>query len=63
MVAFELIVPWVENCEDANEGKSVKYADLMADCKYKDWSVCLFLAEVGWRGFPAQSVWELLARL
>ena len=39
LVALELIVPWVENCDEANEGKSVKYADLMADCNNKGWGV------------------------
>ena len=34
----------------------------MADCKDKGWNVWLFPVEVSKRGFPAQSVWKLLAR-
>ena len=39
LVAKELTVPLEENCEEAHERKSLKYADLMADCKDKGWSV------------------------
>ena len=63
LVAIELTVPWEENCEEAHERKSLRYADLMADCKDKGWSVWLFPVEVGCRGFPAQSVWKLLTRV
>ena len=31
LVAIELTVPWEENCEEAHERKSFKYAGLMAD--------------------------------
>ena len=63
LVAIKLTVQWEENCEEAHERKRLKYAHLMADCKDKGWSVWLFPVEVGCRGFPAQSVWKLLARL
>ena len=63
LVAIELTVPREENCEEARERKSLKYADLVADCKDKGWSVWLFPVEVGCRGFPARSVWKLLTRL
>ena len=56
LVAIELSVPWEENFEEAHERKSLKYADLMADCKDKGWSVWLFPEEVGCRRSPAQSV-------
>ena len=49
-VAIQLIVPWEENCEEAHERKNLKYADLMAYCKDKVWSVRLFPVEVGCRG-------------
>ena len=63
LVAIELSVPWEENFEEAHERKSLKYADLMVDCKDKGWSVWLFPVEVGCRRFPAQSVWKLLTGL
>ncbi|XP_033725208.1 uncharacterized protein LOC117315172 [Pecten maximus] len=56
LIVVELTVPWEENCEEANERKSLKYADLMADCRDKGWSVWLFPVEVGCRGFPSRSV-------
>ena len=41
LVAIELTVPWEENCEEVlvHERKSLRYADLKADCKDKGWSV------------------------
>ena len=33
---------WEENCEEAQERKSLKYADLMADCKDKGLGVWLY---------------------
>ena len=62
-VAIQLIVPWEDNCEEAHERRNLKYADLMADCKDKGWSVWLLPVEVGCRRFPAQSAWRLLTRL
>ena len=62
LVTIELTMPWEENCEEAYERKTLKYADLMADSKDKGWSVWLFPVEVGCRGFPAQSVWKLGAQ-
>ena len=59
LIAIELTV----NCEEAHERKSLKYADLMAECRDRGWNVWLFPVEVGCRGFPAQSVWKLLHRL
>ena len=40
--------------------RSLKYADLMTDCKDKGWSEWRFPVEVGIRGFPAQFVRKLL---
>ena len=56
LVAIEVAVPWEKNCEEAHERKSLKCADLMADCKDKRGSVWLFPVEVGCKGFSAQSV-------
>lgn len=39
LIAIELTVPWEYNCEEAHEGKSLNYADLMADFKDNGWSV------------------------
>ena len=63
LVVIELTFPWEENCEETHERNSLKYTDLIADCKDKGWNVWLFPLEVGCRGFPAQSVWKLLTRL
>ena len=63
LVAIELTVSCEENCEEAHGRKSRKYAELMADCKDKGWSVWLFPVEVGCREFSVQSVWKLLTRL
>ena len=51
LVTIELTVPWEENYEEAHERKSLKYADLVEDCKDKGWSLWLFPVEVGCRGF------------
>ena len=59
IIAIELKVPWEENCDDAHQRKSLKYTDLMADCREKGWQAILLPVEVGCRGFPAQSVWKL----
>ena len=61
MDEIELNFSWEENCEEAHERKSLKYADLMAVCKDKVWSVWLFPMEIGCKESPAQSVWKLLA--
>ena len=52
-----------EKCEEAHEEKNLKYADLMADCKNNGWGGWLCPMEICYRGFPAQSMWKLLARL
>ena len=62
LVTLELTVPLEENCEEAYERKSLKYADLMEDCRAKGWSVWLFPVEVSCGGFPAQSVWKIGAQ-
>ena len=63
LVAIELTVSFEESCEEAHDRKSLKYAELMADCKDKGWNFRLFPVEVGCREFSVQSVWKLLTRL
>ena len=63
LTAVELTVPLEENCDEANERKALKYADLMEECREKGWRVSLFPVEIGCRGFPAQSVWRLMTTL
>ena len=62
LVAIELTLPWEDNFEEAHEIKILKYADLIADCKDKRWSVWIFPVEVGCRRFLVQSVKKLLTR-
>ena len=58
-----LTVPWEDGCEEASEKKATKYQDLVQQCKHKGWQAWLFPVEVGYRGFPAQSVWKTLTAL
>ena len=41
LVAIELTVPWEENCEEVlvHKKNSLRYADLIVDCKDKGWSL------------------------
>ena len=63
LIAIELTVPWEERCEEAHERKAAKYAELLDNCRKKDWSAYLFPVEVGCRGFPAQSMWRMFTAL
>ena len=63
LTAVELTVSWEENCHAANERKTLKYADMMEECREKGWRVSLFPVEIGCRGFPGQSVWKLMTSL
>ena len=56
----ELTVPWEEGCEKVSERKTSKYQQLVNNCRENGW---LFPVEVGCRGFPAQTVWNLLTRV
>ena len=60
---IELTVPWEESCEEAHESKALKYGSLLQECRDKGWQAWLFPVEVGCRGFPARSVWQLMAAL
>lgn len=47
----------IENgCEEAVERKASKYEQLVNDCKDKGWQTLLFIVEMDWKIFPAQSV-------
>ena len=61
--AVELTVSWEKNCHAANERKTLKYADVMEECREKGWRVSLFPVEIGCRGFLAQSVLKLMTAL
>ena len=40
-----------ENCKEAHERKSLRYADLMANCKDKGWNLRLFQVKVAAKFF------------
>ena len=63
IILVELTVPWEENCEEAAERKKMKYQQLVQDCRDKGWTTWLMTVEVGCRGFPAQSAWNLMTRV
>ncbi|XP_033750531.1 uncharacterized protein LOC117334822 [Pecten maximus] len=63
LLLVELTVPWEERCVQANERKRAKYEDLLAECWEQVWQTWNFPVEVGYRGFPAQSVWRTLSAL
>ena len=63
IIMIELTVPWEEGCEEAHERKALKYQPLLQECRDKGWQAWLFPVEVGCRGFPAKSVWQLMAAL
>ncbi len=63
IILVELTVPWEEGCEEAAERKKGKYQQLVQDCRDKGWTTRLMTVEVCCRGFPAQSVWNLLMKV
>ena len=63
IILVELTVPWEEGCEEAAERKKTKYQQLVQDCRDKGWTAWLMTAEVGCRGFPAQTVWNLMTKV
>ena len=60
---MELTVPWEEGCEEAAERKASKYKQLVDKCRENGWQSWFFPVEVGCRGFPAQTVWNLLTKV
>lgn len=56
-------MPWEEGCEEANERKSLKYKDLIMECREKGWQAWLFPVEFGCGGFSVQSGWSVLTTL
>ncbi|RXN11796.1 unconventional myosin-If-like protein [Labeo rohita] len=63
IILVELTVPWEEGCEEAAERKNGKYQQLVQDCRDKGWTTWLMTVEVGCRGFPAQSAWNLMTKV
>ncbi len=63
IILVELTVPWEEGCEEAAERKKGKYQQLVQGCRDKGWTTCLMTVEVGFQGFPSQSVWNLLTKV
>ena len=59
VVMIELTVPWEERMEEAHELKRSKYAELQAQCIEKGWQTWVLPVEVGCRGFPGKSVWNM----
>ena len=59
----ELTVPWETRCEEAYERKMAKYTELQEQCRSRGWNTWLFPAEIGYRGFPAQSLCRMLGKL
>ena len=59
----ELTVPWEERVEISHHLKREKYAELQAECVEKGWKTWVFPVEVGCRGFPAQSLWNMFRTL
>lgn len=49
VILIKLTVPWEEGCEQAYERKSVKYQDLLHDCRGKRWQAWLFPVKVSCR--------------
>eukprot|EP00064_Thunnus_orientalis_P005785 superscaffoldBa00000582_g5799 len=63
IIMVELTVRWEEVCEEAAERKKTKYQQLVQDCQEKGLTTWLFAVEVRCRGFPAQSVRNLLTKV
>ena len=55
----ELTVPWEDRAEVSHHLKREKYAELQAECVDRGWKTWVFPVEVGCRGFPAQSLWNM----
>jgi len=54
IIIVELTVPWEESCDEANERKTSKYAELAETCRQRGWTTLLVPVEVGCRGFAAK---------
>ncbi|RXN33882.1 hypothetical protein ROHU_015321 [Labeo rohita] len=63
IILVELTVPWEEGCEEAAERKNGKYQQLVQDCRDKGWTTWLMTVEVGCRGLPAPSAWNLMTKV
>lgn len=63
VVLLELIVPWEERMEEAQERNRAKYAKLMAKYWRNQWKACYETIEVGCRDFAGKSLHRLLGPL
>lgn len=60
---IELMVPWEERIEEANERKQCKYQSLFLESQQRGWRAWNLPVEVSCRGFPGESLWRALEML
>ena len=58
---WELTVPWEEYMEEAQDGKKLKYDNLLRQCQSNGWKSSCLPIEVGARGFTARSLCKALS--
>eukprot|EP00066_Takifugu_rubripes_P027132 XP_011616398.1 PREDICTED: uncharacterized protein LOC105418502 [Takifugu rubripes] len=63
LIMLELIVPWEERIEEANERKRAKYQELVEECRGRGWRTFYEPIEVGCRGFAGRSLCKAFGRL
>lgn len=63
MVLIELMVPWEERIEEAQECKLKKYQDFILVSQQNGWKAWNLPVEVGCRGFDGQLLWRALGML
>lgn len=63
VIMWDLTVLWVENMEEAHEGKRVKYQELVEQCRSRGWRVYCEPMEVGCRVFARRSICRVLTPL
>lgn len=59
----ELMVPWEERIEEANERKQGKYQSIIPESQQRGWRAWNLRVEVSCRGFPGESLWRALEML
>ena len=63
VVLVELTVSWEDQIEVAYKRKKAKYLELVEACGLNDWRADCEPINVGYRGFPAQSLHQTLRLL
>jgi hypothetical protein len=63
VILVELTVPWEERADEAFELKKATYQELSDVCRDRGWKTWIFPVEVGCRGFPAHSAWNMYGAL